>query len=279
MSLFGWIFYVVLGIIIYFGVELINKKYSISKFDKIIFSIIFMMLVSGLCFKYAIRYTDNIFLIFVFMMVTDIIYNTYVVDRDFFDKNENNLLYYIVLVVVGFFVNQEFINDVDTVFLTGSDLRIILWLLVIVFIYNFSKSKNIFSNESEVKQKYMSVNSVLSSYAKLKYLYFDDCNKDNKDISNILYAIMIYENHKRSKLLRSYDNLLFKINGGRAKLGIMQVDTKKFISDSESIDIAYKKVFKIYNKRKTKDITKIINDYYGYDNLHVKYIFDIIKKF
>lgn len=279
MSLLGWIFYVILGIVIYFGVELINKKYNISKFDKIIFSIIFMMLISGLCFKYAIRYTDNIFLIFVFMMVTDIIYNTYVVDRDFFDKNENNLLYYIVLVIVGFFVNQEFINDVDTVFLTGSDLRIVLWLLVIVFIYNFSKSKNIFSNEVEVKDKYMSINSVLSSYAKLKYLYFDDCNKDNKDISNILYAIMIYENHKRSKLLRSYDNLLFKLNGGKAKLGIMQVDTKKFISDSESIDIAYKKVLKIYNKRKTKDISKIINDYYGFDNLHVKYIFDIIKKF
>lgn len=279
MGLDGWIIYVILGIIGYFGLGYIDKKFEINKIDKIVFSIIYMILVSGFCFKYSLRYTDNIFLIFVFMMIVDVIYNTYVIDGDFFDKNEKNISYYITLIIVSFIVNQFFINEVSEIFLTGSELRVVLWLLIIIFIYSFSKDKGITMNVHTEKMKYMSTNSVLTHYAKFKYLYYDDCDCENRDISNVLYAIMIYENHNRSKILRNYDNFMYKINGKNSKLGIMQVDTRKYISDSESIKIVYDKLSKLYNKKKNKDINNLIDDYYGFDNQYVKYIFDIIRKF
>lgn len=278
MGFFGWILYIFCGVLFYFAIEFINNKITLGKVDKIVFLNVFNIIVSGLLFRYSIRYTDNIFLVFVFVMLTDIIYNTYIVDRDFFDNDSGGIYYYIGLVITGFIINQEFINKVNNVFLSGNEFRLVLWLLIIVYFYNLFKNEKILQRKDSKEKKVMSVNNILNNYAKFKYTYYDDCDHDNKVISNILYAIMIYEDNNKNKVRRNIDNFMFKINGKKNKLGIMQVESKKFISDSESIDIAYKKVLKIYNSTKTKDINKLFDKYYGYNNEDVKYIYEIIKK-
>ena len=213
----------------------------------------------------------------------DMFYNSYVVERDFFNKDEKNIYYYILLTLIGFFINQDFINKVTKVFLTGEDLRLILWSLTMLFIYNFCREKNILTSVSKNTDKYMSVDSCLVSYAKLKHKFYDDCDFSNREISNMIYAIMIYENSKRSKLYRKYDYFMFRLNGEKRKLGIMQVESNKFITDSESINMVYKKISKLYDKEKAKksgDICDIVFDkYLGEESKKVKYIFDIIKKF
>lgn len=278
MGFFGWILYIFCGVLFYFAIEFINNKITLGKVDKIVFLNVFNIIVSGLLFRYSIRYTDNIFLVFVFVMLTDIIYNTYIVDRDFFDNDSGGIYYYIGLVITGFIINQEFINKVNNVFLSGNEFRLVLWLLIIIYFYNLFKNEKILQRKDSKEKKVMSVNNILNNYAKFKYTYYDDCDHDNKVISNILYAIMIYEDNNKNKVRRNIDNYMFKINGKKNKLGIMQVESKKFISDSESIDIAYKKVLKIYNSTKTKDINKLFDKYYGYNNENVKYIYEIIKK-
>jgi len=287
MGLLGWIFYFVLGFIFFLIIEFFVNKYKISKIEKLVISIILMMIVSGFCFTMAIHYTDNIFLSFVFLMVVDLIYHSYFIETDFFDRNEKNIEYYIVLILVGFFVNQEFINDVTEVFLTGEDLRIVLWFLSMIFIYNFCRDKNIFnSNHSSNDLKYMSNETVLVHYAKLKYKYYDYCDFDNKELSNLVYAIMILENSRRSKILRDYDYFMFRLNGNKRKLGIMQVESSSFISDADSIKIVFEQLEKLYLKKNTtkgtrvKDkIYRVIDEYCLDDAAYVKYIFDIIKKF
>ena len=279
MGLFGWIFYIIMGIIIFFLMNYLDNRFSITKIDKIVLANIIVIIISEFLFKYSIKYTENIFLIFVFILIVDIIYSTYVIDHDFFDKDNNNILFYVGLIISGFIVNQEFINRVSSVFLTGEELRVVLWLLIIVYIYNFSNSKKLFEVKDKKEKKFMSTNSILNNYAKFKYAYYDECDNDNKDISNILYAIMIYEDNKRNKFLRRIDNFKYKINGKKSKLGIMQVESKKFISDSESIELVSKKIIKIYNSSKKKDINSVFDKYYGYNNEDVKYIFEIIKKF
>mgnify|MGYP003571474757 CR=1 FL=1 len=279
MGFFNWLFYIICGIILYFFIDYLNTKYKLDKIDKIVISNILMVFISGLCFRLGIIFTSNIFLIFVFMMITDIVFNSYFNDNDFFDKNEKNISYYIILVIIGFVINQEFINHVSDAFLTGRDFRIVFWLLVIIYIFNFSKTNKLYFKNNKEKNDNISINSILTNYAKLKYLYYDECDCEDRNISNILYAIMIYENKRRNKIQRKFDNFSFKINGGEKKLGIMQVNTKKFISDSESINIVYKKIIKKHNKNKNVNYYDLIDDYYGYDNKSVKYIFDIIKKF
>ena len=282
MGLISWIIYIVLGIILFIIINYIDIKYKINRREWLILSIIFMLVFAGILVRLGINYTSDIFLVFVFMMLTDIFYNSYILEQDFFSKEDKNIYYYILLIIIGFIINQEFINKVEEVFLTGEDLRLIIWFLVIIYLYKFSISKNIFSNNKETT-KFISKDSILISYVKLKEKYYEECNYDNEDISNIIYSIMIYENKKRSKLLRRIDNFNYKINGGIKKLGIMQVESKKFITDSESINITYKKITKLYdkyNKKKDKNISfKVLDDYLKEESNNVKYIYEVIKKF
>lgn len=282
MGLIGWLIYIILGIILFIIIKYIENKYKINRREWLIFSIIIMLLFAGILVRLGINYTSDIFLIFVFMMLTDIFYNSYILEQDFFSKEDKNIYYYILLIIIGFIINQEFINRVEEVFLTGEDLRLIIWFLVIIYLYKFSISKNILSNNKETT-KFISKDSILISYVKLKEKYYEECNYDNKDISNIIYSIMIYENKKRSKLLRKIDNFNYKINGGIKKLGIMQVESKKFITDSESINITYKKITKLYdryNKKKDKNVSiKVLDDYLKEESNNVKYIYEVIKKF
>lgn len=282
MGLIGWIIYIVLGIILFIIINYIDIKYKINRREWLILSIIFMLVFAGILVRLGINYTSDIFLVFVFMMLADIFYNSYILEQDFFSKEDKNIYYYILLIIIGFIINQEFINKVEEVFLTGEDLRLIIWFLVIIYLYKFSINRNILSNNKE-KNKFISKDSILISYVKLKEKYYEECNYDNKDISNIIYSIMIYENKKRSKLLRRIDNFNYKINGGIKKLGIMQVESKKFITDSESINITYKKITKLYdryNKKKDKNVSiKVLDDYLKEESNNVKYIYEVIKKF
>lgn len=283
MGLIGWIIYIVLGIILFIIINYIDIKYKINRREWLILSIIFMLVFAGILVRLGINYTSDIFLVFVFMMLADIFYNSYILEQDFFSKEDKNIYYYILLIIIGFIINQEFINRVEEVFLTGEDLRLIIWLLVIIYLYKFSISKNILSTNIKESTKFISKDSILISYVKLKEKYYEECNYDNKDISNIIYSIMIYENKKRSKLLRKIDNFNYKINGGIKKLGIMQVESKKFITDSESINITYKKITKLYdryNKKKDKNVSiKVLDDYLKEESNNVKYIYEVIKKF
>ena len=283
MGLIGWLIYIILGIILFIIIKHIENKYKINRREWLIFSIIIMLLFAGILVRLGINYTSDIFLIFVFMMLTDIFYNSYILEQDFFSKEDKNIYYYILLIIIGFIINQEFINKVEEVFLTGEDLRLIIWFLVFIYLYKFSISKNILSTNIKENTKFISKDSILISYVKLKEKYYEECNYDNKDISNIIYSIMIYENKKRSKLLRKIDNFNYKINGGIKKLGIMQVESKKFITDSESINITYKKITKLYdkyNKKKDKNISfKVLDDYLKEESNNVKYIYEIIRKF
>ena len=283
MGLFGWILYIVFGIITFFIISFMENKYSLTKLHKLIFSNICMIIIAGVLCEFDGYYTDNIFLLFVFMMITDVFYSNYFAGRDFFDREEKKIYYYILLIISGFIINQEFINRVNQVFMTGEDLRLILWFLIIIFLYKFMVNNNILGESLKNNNKKMSVDSVLVSFAKLKHKFYDECLYDNKDISNMVYTIMIYENNRRSKLVRNIDNFKFKINGEKRRLGIMQVESKKFITDSESIEIVHKKINKLYDKAKSSknnDISSFVFDSYSKnDSESLKYIYDIICKF
>ena len=279
MGIIGWIVYIVLGIVLFFLLELIKGRYDITKLEKMVISLIYIIVVSGVFIRMSIPFTSDIFLSLIFLMVFDILYQSYFLNTDFFDKKENNVGYYILLIVFGLIINYEFIDKVEDVFLTGEDYRIILWFLIFIFLYKFFNDKKILISSTS-KNNYMSQESVLVNYAKLKYKYNDDVVTDSDELSKLIYSIMILENSKRSKLLRKYDNFIFRINANPRKLGIMQVESKKFISDVESIDIVYKKLVKLYGKesKKSKSIYDVIDSYSKENSEYIKYIFDIIKK-
>lgn len=276
MGIISWIYYLIIGLILFIIISYLQKKFKLTKLEQFIITNILLVTISGISNRLIINYNSDIFLSLAFLMIIDIIYQGYFLGRDFFDKEEANLKYYILLIIVGFLINQEFINRVNEVFLTGEDFRLIIWFLIIIYIYQFIKNKDIFSYK--VKEKhFLSEEGILIQYTKLKYRY--PTTYENDKLKKVLYSIMLYENHRRGKILRYFDNLKYRITGNPRKLGIMQVDSKKFITDAESIDIVYKKLDKLYNKKNSKKtIPDLIKSYNKESAEDIMYIYNIIEK-
>ena len=126
---------------------------------------------------------------------------------------------------------------------------------------------------------------IVTNYAKFKNLYNDEIDTDNSLLKNLLYAIMIYEDKKRNKYLRAIDNLFIGKINKLYKVGIMQVPSKIYLTDVESIKIVENKLIKIYNKYLIADeltmVNKILKDYYKDDLIvnNVTYIYNVINNF
>lgn len=281
MGIVGWILYFVFSMIGFLLLLFIDKKYHLTKIDKIIVSLLYLFLIAGLFYRLKWDYTENIFVIFIFFFVIDLIYHYAILDKDFFQNEEKNVFYYGVLLILGFFFNQEFINRVNDIFLSGEEIRLLIWAGIIFFIYRFAKEKDIFNRVNVSTNSSINEESIMISYAKLKVQYHELLDSEDKDLQTLMYAFMIYYNNSRNKLFRQIDNLKMKIHGSKRRLGIMQVEVDHVISDSQSIEMALDKIKKNYKKSSSKKI-KIKDAIHAYDmenEKKIESIFDILLKF
>ena len=281
MGIIGWILYLVFSMIGFLLLLFIDKKYQITKVDKIILSLLYLFLIAGLFYRLKWNYTESIFVIFIFFFVIDLIYYHTILDKDFFQKEEGNVFYYVVLLILGFFFNQEFINRVNDIFLSGEEIRLLIWIGILFFIYRFAKEKDVFNRVNVSTNSSINEESIMISYAKLKVQYHELLDSEDKDLQTLMYAFMIYYNNSRNKLFRQIDNLKMKIHGSKRRLGIMQVEVDHVISDSQSIEMALDKIKKNYKKSSSKKI-KIKDAIHAYDmenEKEIESIFDILLKF
>ncbi|MBR4618997.1 MAG: hypothetical protein IKO49_06800 [Bacilli bacterium] len=281
MGIFVIITYILFGIFLFIILNFLNKKYNLTLIEYISFSLIFMFLVASIYSK-----SSNIYLIIIFEFIANIAYTTYLKEENFF-KYKKTIIMYIILIILGFIINQEVINK-NNILLDSKDIKLIIWLLIILFLYNFSKTNEIKYSSDKFEEEKTSINDneyIITNYAKLKNKY-KDVIKINKSLTNIVYAGMIYLNYLRPNFLRKIDYFKFKLNGKKRKLGIMQIESIKMIDDVESIETSITSIEKINTKLikkniKKKEITKeIIKQYYkNYDTDEIIKIYEIITKF
>lgn len=287
MILFNLVYYALFGFILFLFLSYVEMKKELNDFNKIVIPLIYIIFVSVFMDAIGANASNgSLFLIIVFELLFRL-FNGFILN-DYSEKIDVGLLFkeYVIKTVLGIMVNVIFINNVDSVILDGESLKTIVWLLVILYMYNNLKDVN-FKMDKIKKQDAIKVNdsNVIARYAKLKSVYNKDVNINNKELKNILYAIMVYEDMNRSTLLRGLDNFFYGKFKGVKKLGIMQVESKTFVTDAESIAIASKKVNELYNKLKDKkniDIyLTIIEKYYSnYSRSEKTYkVYRIIREF
>ena len=152
-----------------------------------------------------------------------------------------------------------------------------LFILVLIrdYIYNHEKISS--KKESLKKKEY-----IISKYYKYKKKYDKLVKVKNIDISNLIYAIMIYENYNRPPIIREIEKIKLLISG-HATLGIMQVSVTKLINNEESIKLGVNKILKEIKKEKKEKNFSISNIIQNYNNgekykAEVMYIYEIIRK-
>lgn len=108
-----------------------------------------------------------------------------------------------------------------------------MWILIIIFIYSIFNDLEI-SQKGSIKRKNKYINN---KYHILKQNYGSiiSYHCSNEFYEATTYAIMIYEDFNRPFIIRCIEYMHFFITKKPHTLGIMQVSTKKYISNKESI--------------------------------------------
>ena len=280
MSIFTLFTYCIIGLLSFLIVFILRSKFKISRLYNTVFStIIFLCFASIFNYLKIDELNKNLFIIFVFQFIFDFIYTTYILDEDFFNKRSSNLSYYVFLIIFGLFLNNNYINKVKVVFLTGEDIRLIIWCLIFLFMYKFIQEEKLLDTNYHT-EKILDEGTILTMFTKLRRRFLNDIKVNDMHLELAIYSIMIYYNSKRSSFFRSFDNFRFRINGRKRKLGIMQVESNTFITDIESIDIVTRELKKIVGKKTgSGTYDAAISKYMKDDNLEVLEIYNTLKNF
>lgn len=283
MSLLQIILYLGFAIILFFILNYFQKFEDKTPSIMIIIPVIYIILISGISFVD----TSCIYLIILMEMFVRIYYTKIILNQEELMNTNYYIQNYGLSIIIAFIVTRCFIIKVDNIFPTASEWRMGIWFLIILFLYKTLNGVVTFKLEKQEQLNFkMKEEMIIVRYAKLKNTYSHLIKSKNKDFNSLIYAIMIFKDYHRSSFLRSIDKIRFRFTGKTMKMGIMQVDTNKEISDEDSIKIVIKDLTKIekelsVNKKiKKQELYQELLREYGFNNIDdVLNIYKTIKDF
>ena len=290
MSIWTLCIYLISSIILFFLLNYVNKKEDNMMHYGVI-TCIYLLLVSGICSSFHLtKNNDAVFIVFLFEMLIRIFYTNMIREVNLF-RDRDMIIKYLFTFGMVFGLNTFFISRVKSVFLNLEQFKIILWLLIIIYLFSMYKSYQKSSekkkiqdvNDRKIKKEYRRNEQykeyVVMQYAKYKNMYSLFVRPIHSLLIPLIYAIMIYENKNRPELFRKLDYTWYQLNGKGRKFGIMQIYSKYYIDDENSISIAIRRLERIYSQVKnSKNIEKVIlKEYYKKDNV-VDSVMDILKE-
>ena len=286
MEIHTLMLYLIASIILFI---ILNNQKKLTITNHCIISCIYILFMAGICTTFHLtKNNDSIFIIFLFEFLLRISYNSMIKENNIF-LNKETMQKEVLSFICIFLLNTFLISKVNTVFLNEEQTKLLLWLLIIIYIiYQNKNSKKEIKVIKEKKQKEISEKEqkkedIIIQYAKLKNKYAKYITTKIKELQPLIYGIMIHENKNRPAPFRKLDYYLYKINRKAKKFGIMQIYSKYYIDDENSIEIAIRRLERIYNKYKDKkNIEKIVlNEYYKKDYItkEILYYVKQIKKF
>lgn len=285
MSVSTLFLYLVFSIILLVILNLVEKRRNNNFYDYVIVANISIIFLAGIFDYYKIVGSiENIFLIVLFAILFNIFYITVILERSILRDNKYNLIKYMITLVSCYLVNIFFINNIDSIFLKPEEFRIILWLFIFGFMYYYLKDFIVLFNKGKKKVSLLNDREyIIMNYAKFRGRYSNIVKVRNRDLENLVYAIMIYENYNRTEILRKFDLFKYQIMHNSGKFGIMQVFRNVPISDIDSIKIVSKKLERLYVEESKKEkkylITNIIKRYYRKNIFEIEFIYREIVKF
>ena len=290
------LFFITSGINI-LNYDYLKLKYSIFSFSnkekenglniliKIFFPTIYLIFVSGVLYKLnIISINSNIYYITILYHILNWIIIIVVLNRNALINKKMEIITTFLSIVLSLIIYSIFINKTTDIFVNFDDLKNGIWLAIITFcgnlfikmIYNTSKTNAKEQNDRIIKY-------VTSKYRYFKSKYDNIILTDNKDVRYLVYAIMIFENYNRPWIIRKLEYIKFFI-WREATLGIMQIKSKEYITNIESVKksvIFIENIYKYLPKKMKKDkkIEKVLYKYncsVDYVN-EVKYIYELLK--
>jgi len=204
-------------------------------------SIIIILIASVLYSFGADKYVLNIWIVTFFYYVLRQVY-IFGFSRAFLVNWKKELLLFSLSVALSWVIYEYFLQQKSSLLPDVSDLKNQFWILIILFIYSLLNNMDLEQDGSEKrKQKYLK-----SQYDenRKKYHQLISANSDEILLESYIYAILLYENFNRPKLIRKIERLVFPYLS--SSIGPMQVKSTTRISDRESVKLGIEIINEVY---------------------------------
>ena len=278
--------YVTINYDVFSFVTMGERKCGLNILIKMIVPVIYTIICSGIFYKIGLNeYVQNVFILEILYFIIRWIFVVLIYDRRYLNDWKSEIITFFASTIIMLFIYFFLIIQTEELFVSVDELKNAIWvgcityicIIIRDYIYNYAKV-----DESESKKR--KIKYILSKYDYFKRRYGFIIDKEEENLQNLIYAIMIYENYNRPLLIRKMEYIKFFYNG-EATLGVMQFQTKKIISDKESIEKGYNKIkqkYIEYSKEKMC-IDELYNKViFNYNNSiqyvgEVKYILEVIE--
>lgn len=273
-------YYFLMALILFLLINFLKFK----KKDNLLFPIFYLFLCASYLELHNLKY-NYIFIIIVFEFFMELFYNYAFRDN----KASFNINYFLkkysTLIIFSLLLENYFFSKVDSILPNMDMIKTIIWFIIFIYLYNLIEELiKVHDKDKNTYNALQDKNYIISSYAKYKLQYKDVLHDYDSIIRQLVLSILIYEDYNTPKLKRKLNNLLFGRLTKVAKLGIMQVETKTFITDEESIRFvsnALEKKYENLTNKKTSIAKTILKGYlqdYSKYNIILK-IYETIKIF
>lgn len=207
--------------------------------------------------------------------------------REFY-KLKYELSMALISIFISIILFYSFLVKTDSIFIKPDELREELGFAIIVIIYGFIKlvfdekitQKTILKENDLNKYIYRKFNIFYKRYKKIVNI-----DAENSTIWILLFSIMIMEDFNRGPEKRAVEYIFFPIKK-KETLGIMQVNSKRYISSKKSIQLAFTLINE-YKKKLNIDVISAVNVYdiafeYNEDERYgenVRYIYEVLERY
>ncbi len=258
------------------------KKKKISRYDLIILPNILMIILASIMpwFK------DYTLPLLIFYLAFDVLYIAIISKKQILEDEKEYYKTLALTLLLGIIIYNFYLLKVTKAFLDMEIFKNFIWVLIILYFLkkiNIEEIKPKEERELDYKKRYQEY--VVVNYAKFKNKYAYLIKVKDKDIENILYSFLIYENYLHGSIYRLFNNIKNNLVKGNSKYGIMGVKSDHYITNEEAIVIMKEqlegKLKRIKKGNREDNLKKLINEKYkvSKDVKEVIKIMDIIEEF
>lgn len=213
---------------------------------RVLSPIIYIIIVSALLYKFKLdRLVDRIYLVNIYYLSFRLLFNL-LRGRGVLLNWPRQILYWLCITTASYFTFSKIIVIKSNLLPDFNSIANELWIIIGIFIFQMLNTIRLSNNSSgKRKNKYL-----FAKFNLFRHKYGKTINEiaGNEKLEALSYAILIYENFNRPRLYRWAENVSFKITKKPHTLGVMQVKTSKYISDSESVFLGVTKIKLEYEK-------------------------------
>jgi hypothetical protein len=279
---------------LFFGINLLGQ-YSPSSFNyyqlttfleteeapafnfvvRVLTPVVFIILVSAVFYSFKLdKFTVDIYLVNLYYVIFRGVFNI-LINRFLLINWVKYIVHSLIIVSITYFVYEKFILTKTNLLPDFDNMANELWIIIIVFIYNFiNQLKPSDKNKQRRKDRY-----IRTQFAVLNRKYSPVIRKetDNVRLRQIALAIVIYESFNRPAFLRLFEYITHFFSRRPHSLGIMQVTSKKFIGNKESVKLGTQKLCRDFETLKLEyKNDKEVSDSPYYDDFYQQ---KLIEKF